>query len=207
MGVSQIFDVNGNIYEQPEYRIPYIHFGPFEMTDVWAIEENYLFIREGNKIGRKRRPLRIQDQIDNIDGKIGSRLFDSSGCSCYFDMSRSIFCMGTRLGQITKDYPLIDFMKNKIEVINGFICLDVLTDRGMKKFMLDTGASCSLIQKMPQDRQEIKMDLELFGRRRFVTFDLPNNLPFDGILGIDFFEDYKMCLDFSNQTIYIKPVK
>ncbi len=204
MGMSRIFDINGNIYEQSEYKIPHVRFGSFEIADVQAIEENYLFIREGNKIGTKRYPPRTQDQIDQIDGKIGAGLFDLSESICYFDMSRSIFCMGTALDQVIEDYPLVDFVENKIEVIDGFVCLDVLTDRGMKKFMLDTGASCSLIQKMAEDGREIKMDLELFGRRRFFTFDLPENVPFDGILGIDFFDDYKVCLDFSNRRIYTK---
>lgn len=204
MGISRFFDINGNIYEQSEYKIPHMQIGPFDITDIGAIQESYFFIQEGNKIGTKRRPLRTQDQMDLIDGKIGGGLLCLSKLISYFDLSHSTVCMGTRLDQITKNHPLSDFSQLKLEVINGFICLNLLTDRGMQKFLLDTGASHSLIQKTALDNKDVKINLELFGARRFIAIDLPVDAPFDGILGLDFFKDYKVCLDFSNQTLYIK---
>ena len=205
VGVSRSTDIKGNRYEEPVYKIPYFRLGSLTVSDAVAGEENLFFIQEGSRVGKWHDHLRIQDQINKIDGRIGGGLFSSFKYVCYFDMSRLIFCMGPSLDQITNNYPVVDFMKGKFEVVDGLICLNILTDRGMKKFMLDTGAQRSLIQKSSMDGKWVTVDLGRLGQRRFFAFDIPEQMPFDGILGFDFFEDYRMCLDFSNQTIYIKP--
>jgi hypothetical protein len=189
---------------QPEYRIPLLTMGLFKVKDAVAAEESHYFIREGCRIGNHKDHLRVQDRLNTIDGRIGGGFFCSSKCVCYFDMAKNIFCMGTHLDQITKNYPIKDFIPEKFEMVNGLICINLLTDRGMKKFVLDTGSNRSLIQKSSSDANEVKVDFELFGRRRCIAFDFPAELPFDGILGFDFFDDYPMCLDFSNQILYIK---
>lgn len=207
VGVSTFIDIKGNQYEHQKYRIPFLKLGSFTISDATAGEENDLFIREGARIGTWNDPLRLQDRIDTIDGRIGGGLFCDLQCVCYFDMSRLIFCMQSSLDRIMESYPLTDFVKGSFEIVNGWACLNIQTDRGMKRFVLDTGASHSIIQKSSLDRQWVKVDLGSFGRRPFFTFDIPERIPFDGVLGFDFFEDYKICLDFSNQTMYVKPAK
>lgn len=205
VGLSRSIDINGNCYEQPAYKIPHFKFGTLNIEGAVAVEESQRFIREGGKIGSWHNYLQTQDRIDMIDGRIGGGLFTSTGCVCYFDMSHFVFCLAASLDQITKNHPLTNFMQSTFEEVNGLICLDLLTDRGVKKFVLDTGATHSAIQKSPGDRHEVKMDLEHFGHRKFIALDIPENLLIDGILGIDFFDDYAMCLDFATHTIYIKP--
>jgi uncharacterized protein YceK len=205
VGISRSIDINGNCYEMPAYKIPHFKLGTINIEGAVVVEESHRFIREGGKIGSWHNYLQIQDQIDMIDGRIGGGLFCSSRCVCYFDMSRFVFCLGPTLDEMTKTYALTNYMQDTFEDVNGLICLNILTDRGMKKFVLDTGASHSAIQKSHSDGRWVKMDLEHFGPRHFFALDIPENLLFDGILGIDFFDDYAMCLDFSTHTIYLKP--
>lgn len=204
VGLFRSIDINGNYYEQPAYKIPHLKLGSMNIKGAVAVEESHQFIRQGGKIGSWHNYLQAQDQIDMIDGRIGGGLFCSSGSICYFDMSRFVFYLASHLDEITKTHPLTNFTQRTFEEVNGLICLNILTDRGIKRFMLDTGATHSAIQRSVLDDQWVKIDLEDFGRRRFFALDLPDNLPFDGILGIDFFDDYAICMDFRTHTLYIK---
>ncbi len=88
---------------------------------------------------------------------------------------------------------------------NEWFCMNIQTDRGMKKFLIDTGAECSIIKKSPNEPEQIKVYLENIGSWNFYAIDLPPGIPpIDGILGVDFLKKHIICLDFLDQAIYIK---
>ena len=129
----------------------------------------------------------------------------SSGQACFLDMSRSLLCIGDTLQDLIHLYPLTEFHKEHLEIDNGCLCVNIQTNEGMKRFLLDTGAERSAIKKSPSDPKQIKLSLENLGSWNFYTLNFPEGiLPIDGILGIDFLKKHAVYLDFLDRTIYIE---
>ncbi len=89
------------------------------------------------------------------------------------------------------------------------------TDFGKKSFVLDSGASISLmkresIEQTPLELPQITMDrfkiddLDL-GKTPLYLIDFSDKLDFDGILGIDFFMKYAIYIDFVKKKAMIIP--
>ena len=99
------------------------------------------------------------------------------------------------------------------------IILEIGTDLGVKRFMLDTGASCNFIKpsvigdQICEDQvrgmqaytsSKFVLGNKDFGIVKFGLFEIPaffGNL--DGILGMDFFNEHVVYLDFEKKIAHI----
>ncbi len=205
VGISRAFDIQGNKYAQPEFKLESYQLGKITVENPIATEESLFFVTTGSRLIAGWSDRRLRQQIKQIDGKVGSDFFLSSGRPCFLDMSRSLLSTGETLSELEEIYPLTGFVQKRLEIENGWLCVTLETNYGEKKFLIDTGAERSAIRKSPSDHKQVKLSLEHFGLWRFYAVQFPEGIPpIDGILGIDFLKKHAICLDFSNHTIYIK---
>lgn len=204
LGSSRLLDINGNEYFQPNFRIAPVQIGPMRIDNPVATEENPYFVLHGNTI-RKGDGSRSKDRIEQVDGKIGSELFYVSQSICGIDLSHSVLYVGKSLEEIRNLLPKSEYWQQDFEVIEGFVCIDLQTNLGKKRFLLDTGSEMSVITKGLVDDNEAELWLDLFGKWYFYSVPFPDSLPpFDGILGVDFMKKHAFCLDFSSKTALIQ---
>lgn len=93
------------------------------------------------------------------------------------------------------------------------IILNVSTDMGILPFVLDTGASHSVIastcfKTLPDpgslwETPNLSIGGNNYAPRKLVILDLHPNLPFRGVLGMDFFHEHKIYIDWGNHELYI----
>ena len=204
-GTSLTTDIQGNKYAQPKFKLDSYQIGNFNVKNPIATEESLFFVKTGSRLFASKNDRRINQKIEQVDGKIGSEFFLSCGQACFLDMSRSLLYVGDTLQDLISLYPLAGFQKKHLEIENRCLCVNIQTNQGMKKFLLDTGSERSAIKKSPSDPKQIKLSLENLGSWNFYTLNFPEGtLPIDGILGIDFLKKHAVCLDFLDRTIYIK---
>ncbi|OGN56771.1 MAG: hypothetical protein A3D96_07130 [Chlamydiae bacterium RIFCSPHIGHO2_12_FULL_44_59] len=142
-------------------------------------------------------------------GKIGNGFFKNF--VCYFDFPDETFCIAKDLGSLMKEggYSLEPFISTSIEVAPFGPIVKMETKWGSKAFLLDTGSTRSLIQqKSLLDEEETKSDLFLenfhLGSCCFTScYISPLFSGIDGILGVDFFKERVVCIDYLQKKAYI----
>jgi hypothetical protein len=203
-GNSKGFDVQGYVYEQPQFLISNICLDKIRFDDVTAIEESDFFVSQGSKLAPSDSQ-RIQQQLKLIDGRIGCEAFHS--LVCFFDLRQSLFAIEMDRESMEKKHSLQGYLETSFTLDQGLVCLELTVDEESKKFLLDTGASRSALnQRSFSGNFTKKFQLEgvQLENRNFFIFDFPEHISnIDGILGIDFFKDHAICIDFPNQKILI----
>ena len=86
--------------------------------------------------------------------------------------------------------------------------------QGVKKFLLDTGATLSVYREsdsQSSDSIRFRMNIEGydFGGWDFLPYPITSDLAseLDGVLGIDFFKTHVICFDFQEKYLYIHKTK
>lgn len=208
-GQSELYNVKGTQYMPSLYWIPKIKIGKIHVENALSSSETMQMVA-GSKIGHWSQR-EIGEQFSQIDGKIGTGIL--SLLHCYFDLSHKTLYLAQNLAEIRKCYSLDDFIGVPFELQNGLVILTAETDFGVKRFILDTGASVSALKKSQitsKKKDWIKLNLSLegfdFGKLEFFLYDMTDRLPADGILGIDFFKKHGVHLDFEHRKVYIQKV-
>jgi hypothetical protein len=82
--------------------------------------------------------------------------------------------------------------------------LSIETDTGTYRLMLDTGSTSTAI-RAPHSAITEKFCImgHDFGERPIKALDVNPRLEFDGFLGMDFFREYPLFIDYSNKVIFI----
>lgn len=204
-GISSTFDIQGNRYDQNQFKIARFRFGCFEVTDPIATEESALFMEHGRYVvGGPNQSLRSLWQRASVDGRIGNEIFIAGKCACFLDLSQPSFFVGTTVSDIISPDHLEKCIHLELEIRQGFPCIILDTASGKKCFILDSGSSRSLLQGSVLRAEFTKLVLEHFGKWDFCVVHFPEQLSFfDGILGVDFMKKHPLCLDFANQKAYI----
>lgn len=201
-------DIKGNEYHSPSYKIPVLKIGPLRVENATAVEESEFLITTGNKIGKSDWE-RIQNQLAHIDGRIGSATFHSS--VVFLDLSQPLFLLEATIEDMKTKISFEGFVEGSFDFERGLVGVNFMSESSVKKLLLDTGASISLANSSLNQRK-IKMNhLELnsvdLGGWDFYPLEFPEKLSWaDGILGMDFFNKFAVCLDFPNKKIYLKRI-
>jgi hypothetical protein len=131
---------------------------------------------------------------------------------CFLELSRSLFRVEPSLDVLKKDYPFNEYLEAPFTYEQGLLCIEFQTEKGTKKFILDTGANRSVARKssFPCKGNILKINhLQLLagelGHWNFFLLDFPESAPkVDGAFGMDFFKKFAVCIDFPNQKVYLK---
>ena len=209
------FDLKGNEYHSPQFRIPKIQIGEkSQILEAVASEESIDFIAHGSQVLPDYFFLHkgISALYSTfVDGRIGWSVFQRN--VCLFDFPSSEFLIAKDMLSLTRNagYSLEDFAHTPFEIQDCGVILSIKTDFGEKKFLLDTGSTWSLIHGPSIEREKGQFATNTFivggvdlGKHKFRIDSFSDQFSFDGILGVDFFRSHSICLDFHNHIAYIK---
>ncbi len=112
-----------------------------------------------------------------------------------------------------------DFIEVPIRIKDGILELEIETDLGKQRVILDTGASfCSFknskvdpdkIKTLPSGKRYVPTQKVMiqgcdFGVWGFALASMSDQIDADGVLGVDFFLEHAVCFDFAKKIAYIK---
>jgi hypothetical protein len=82
--------------------------------------------------------------------------------------------------------------------------INVETDTGMLKLLLDTGATCTAV-RAPCLNSTSKFILvgHDFGTQSIFPIDLMPTADWDGLLGMNFLREHSLFIDYPNKVIYL----
>ncbi len=176
-----------------------------------GFEENAEFLKDA-KIG----PFRLKDELELlvVDGRVGWTFFKQG--VVFFDFSHSNLVIAKDLPVLVDKagYSLNDFIPIPFELHNCGPVFTIQTSVGAQKFLLDTGATCSIIRdasilremkssKSSHITENLRIGESDFGQWTFRLLEYNEQMECDGILGIDFFKKHMICLDFLTNTAYV----
>lgn len=210
-------DLKGNNYTEDIYKIESIKISQITVEQVPVKEKSLGYILNSHNFSILEFTERERRQIEYIHGNIGNRFFENF--VCFFDLNARSLFLAEDLENIKKIHSLEGFTEISFESTpNGFVIFPVDTDFGNKRMLLDSGASHSILNSSNQKQtkniryatsQTMKINNSNFGAWDFFPYEFTDRFPenFDAILGVDFFKDHLICIDYKNKKVYIKAHK
>jgi hypothetical protein len=184
-----------------------------------ATEESVDFITMGALLWPPDKPSeQTKKKIEYLQGRIGRFVFQSY--TCFFDLSHSQIYLCNTLNELKKVTRIHDhFVTTKLYSDHQGLAVMVETDIGTKKFLLDTGATGSILKESLVDKanavefhpgkwgflsRRMVIGGKDFGSWKLTLFQFSDKLgDFDGVLGIDFLMEHPFILDFKNGNVLI----
>lgn len=209
---TEYSDVKGNVYHSPGYLIPQIHIGEVDGSPFLAREEDPYFLTHGSSItppGEKSISKLKKKRLSKVDGHLGLGTFAQHQWFFDFPHSRMYFSNEKN----AYEEQIRHFIKTPfLAEILGVILL-IETDQGTKRFLLDTGSTCTCLKRTTEVENILRTNKFIigntdYGPRSLFVFDLSHEIgDYDGILGIDFLRKIAFHLDFENKIAYFQPPK
>ena len=206
IGEESFLDLRGNQYSSPGFVLDEMKLGELEISEIEILEENLEFIQQIHHPNIPSKKKSLERRLKLIDGKLGRGFFQQF--PCYFDLLYSRIYFSEKFDRFQIDRE--KFVKVPLELDRGLL-IEIDTSVGKKKFLIDSGATHSLIREslVPKTGSihhsiDVKIGGADFGKRSVVSYPLYDQLPFDGVLGADFFLEYGIAFDFENKAVYIE---
>jgi hypothetical protein len=147
MGTVGYYDVNGNHYQIESYIIPEIKIGGFRIYNVPIREEGAGF-RENTRL-QGCEDKKAEEEFDRkIVGRIGSGMFSDELLGAVFlDLGHSKFFIIKDITLFQEDgYSIKNMLKIPYEWNHGVV-IEIETDFGKGKFLLDTGVTFNVLKE------------------------------------------------------------
>ena len=210
LGVANYLDFKGNPYQIEVFRTPPVKLHKsLEISGLDAQEENIDFLTSGASIQKTRSLFsKIRDQLRLlwIDGRIGFSPFRD--IAAHFDFPHRCLYLGKNLKALEQEgiFQPNDFVALPFAVDHSGPVISLETNLGEKKFLLDTGATHSIINATEDSSLNLKVNDTTFGSWYFfyAQFSPKVASEFDGVLGVDFFKKHAICFDFQQGIVYIQ---
>ena len=197
-----VFDINGISHISNGFHLKKVSLGKIKVTDVDCFVDNESFIRSAKYSTSNSKEKEISERLANIDGRIGYPIFEH--LCCYFQVRRSKI----HFARSVKDFT---FDSNKFHVVdlhfNKWWTIDVQTDFGLKRFLLDSGSTRSVLRSdtgVRLVRSNLKVGNLDLGNRKILLYPINERYSLDGILGMDFFQRHDLVFDFKNRKLFIE---
>jgi hypothetical protein len=212
LGTAKFFDGKGKEYEVPRFLVSRAMLGAWELENSIVDQADIDYLTKGSKLWEdKTITNRTKKQLKYLDGRIGLKGLDIF--NCFFDYPNAVLYISKNLQELKKhpSCSLEDFNVFSFELTGQGIIFLIDTDFGMKRFLLDSGCSFTLIKKFAIEKRAIRTWRLKIGGRDYGAWNL---MPYkitdrlkdvDGILGVDFFRQYAIDIDFENQVAYVEP--
>jgi len=208
---SEYIGITGEKYITSNFVVDEFKIGDFIAENIFK-EEDENFWTEGSIIKNLSfiRSVKIYLMYQVFrEGIIGMDLFQKF--ACVFDFPHSSIILANQIEEVIDEnlYSIIPFEMGKAGVI-----LNVHTDFGIKRLLLDSAATKSLIRLSLEERDQVNDECVTtkltadgidLGCWEFNFFDIAESFDdIDGILGIDFFKKSIIGLDFTAKVVYIQ---
>lgn len=192
-GTSTWFDFRGNPYESPLYIIPEIKIGNLIFSNVFANRDSEDFHANAT----------IEGDPQQFPGVIGLPILEKY--NLFLDFPRSkIYASNDHLslqkrGLLSQNLLSIPFTPHSDGII-----LNVETDTGIQRLMIDTGATLTVMRTShPTFTKKFCIMGHDFGERSIKVLDLSPQFDFDGSIGMDFIKEHPIFIDYVNKVIFI----
>lgn len=211
---ENISNFRGTQFKRTTYKIPSINLGsmPFNNPIVVgrpAKDEQEYVIWQSSQAESERVPC----------GALGRGLLKET--NLLIDMKHSQLIVTSRKELLKAEgYELESFTKVPFTLDAKGLIIDLDTDFGKKRFLVDTGFTLTMMHKylFPKGSSQAKKKYNLpvissehfsiggkeYGSKEIYFLEMAKDLQvFDGVLGMDFISKHVMYIDFSELQIYI----
>jgi hypothetical protein len=206
-----VYGVRGNQYPVEVYRVPNVKIGQMTFMNPSLEKENQQFIKDSVFVADGGKP------SPREEGRLGWELFQK--VNLLIDVKNACVAFCDSLNTLaTHGYPIETFIKTPLILDKGLVQILADTPEGSMEYILDTGATWNILNRSIESTQSLdkavwepentiefayfRINNEDFGPLSFHR--LPIGLPFhvDGILGVEFFEENLVFLNFSEGMAY-----
>lgn len=215
-GIEKFQNFLGTKFERPTYKVPSIKLGSVTFSTPIVVgrpeKDRQVYMIKGS--------VEKQNHPDQPVGILGRGLLKKT--NMLIDMQHSKIILAKNPSQLKKGgYNLDLFAKVPFILDPKGIFIDIETDLGTKRFLLDTGFTLTMVHKnffseeidLSVDKYDIPFSLSKkfsigrcdFGSKKLYLIKMTKELNvLDGILGMDFIEKHAIYIDFSNSFLYIE---
>lgn len=192
-GTYKWYDFRGQQYESPTYFIPEIKIGNLRFPRV--------------HVNQDREDFHVNVTLDgkplHLSGVIGRSILEKYNLFLDFPHSAvyasSDYLLLQRAGLLSQNLLNIPFSMHP----DG-IFLTVETDEGTYRLVLDTGSTCTAIRSPhPASTAKFQIMGHDFGEHSIKVLEMTSKFDFDGVLGMDFFLEHPLFIDYSNKIILL----
>lgn len=206
-----MYGIRGKEYSTKLYQIPELKIEKMTFFKPILQEESDEFIRDATFVQND------EDPSPRDRNRLGWELFYNVNLLVDIKSSLIAFCDGLETLK-QQGYEVENFISTPLFLEQGLIEVDTETPKGTLRCVLDTGATFNIINNKVKEEQSLnealwdtdnllnypsfKINGKNFGS---ITFhQIPINLPIqiDAILGMEFFEENIVFLNFSKKTAY-----
>lgn len=208
-----MYGFRGKEYQTNLYRIPKVTIGAMSFTQP-ILQENNEESRKDSVITQNGNELPCQGV-----GRVGWELFCNT--KVLIDMRNSEVAFCESLNTLKKrGYVIEDFIKTPLSTERGLLEFEAQTPSGSLCCVLDTGTTWNILNTEIEKGKSIEETMwepsnivkcpsftigkEEFGPVEFHRIPIKMPIPIEAILGMEFFEDHLVFLDFADNFVYFK---
>jgi len=218
---DQSYGLKGRIYENNVYEIEDIKIEDMSFPSVKILEGCKEIMDEGILLGTPSQ--------EYCFGFIGWKLF--AEYNLLVDCRQYIVALCDSLKTLKQQgYPIDVFTETPL-LSDSFLIIEAITEKGPVRCLLDTGSTWNMLNKdwengysddqISKDQSSENEDSFIFNdedTKEFSNFEIEGKefgpitfsrikspLPFDVILGMDFFDSHLVFIDFEDKKVYIAP--
>jgi len=192
-GTFTWFDFRGNPYESPLYIIPEIKIGNLIFSNAFANRDSEDFHANAT----------IEGQPQQFSGVIGLPILEKYNLFLDFPHSK-MYASNDHLSLQTHGLLSQNLLAIPFTLHPDGIILNVETDTGIHRLMIDTGATLTVMRTShPIFTKKFCIMGHDFGERPIKVLDVSPQFDFDGAIGMDFIKDHPIFIDYTNKIIFI----
>lgn len=210
---KSMYGFKGKEYQTKLYRIPKVTIGSVTFTDP-ILQENSEESRKDSIITRNG-----DDLTSKSAGNIGWELFCNT--KVLLDMKNSQIAFCDSLSTLEKQgYAIENFIKTPLLTERGLLELEAHTSNGSLRCVLDTGSTWNVFNSELEQGKTLEETLwepsnileypsftigkKEFGPMAFHRIPIKIPIRIEAILGMEFFENHLIFLDFAENFVYFK---
>jgi hypothetical protein len=214
LGSQTMYGFQGTPYDKKVFQVQSIRIGDLSLNNPQVQEEGKNFYAQAvvSKNGGKPAPPE--------PARIGWKAFQNTNLLLDLKNDKIAFC--DSLATLKKQgYATQKFMKTHLFIDRGLVEIDAIVNNKPFRCMLDTGSTFNVLNVKNEENKSLQelfwnpetfrtMDAFKISQKEFgpITFrQLPIRLPIhiDAILGMDFFLENLVFIDFDNSLVYFCP--
>jgi hypothetical protein len=210
LGSSKMYGFNGKRFEKRVFEIPTIKIGAITVSRA-IVQEEVQDYKSNSHINSENNEL-SQDE----PGTIGWEVFEHLNLFIDLGNEKIVACDGIERLK-SEGYTAELFSQTPLIYNRGFLEIKTETPNGPLQCVLDTGCTFNCLNVAAPEGQT-KVDMEnicyfpqfdiankSFGPIQFLHIPIQLPIQVDAILGMEFFKDNAVFLDFTNKMAYFTP--
>ena len=203
---KKMYGALGHEYEEKLYEGPTMHIGPLSFSGLLIHEHSdkfhenaTLFIKEGEMLSTPE------------PGRVGWELFENTNLLLDLKNSKIAFCDSLDTLK-NRGYPTESFIKTALLVERGLVECEAESPERPLLCMLDTGATCNVVNSEKSidstvEYTSLKIGGQEMGPITFHCFPIKMPIHIEAILGMEFFQNHVVFLDFAENSVYFLKTK